>query len=721
MPYNAAFDCQVSVIVYNHLMQKNIDPNKHLFSNLSAADDEQIDRALTIIASIPDDPHYYRPKGVEIAAILRDYNVDFKTILAAILSDPRLSELKPLPDIKGQFGDTIDALVKDVNWLNTLTVYSPEMNKKPNEAETLRRMLLSMTQDVRAVLIKLAYRIHRLRNLPKESYEMRHFISRETLDIYAPIANRLGVHQFKWELEDMAFRYLEPQAYLQIAKSLANNREQRENCINSFTELLQKHLTEENISCSCYGRPKHIYSIWKKMQKKQLNIDQLYDLLAVRVIVDNLTNCYTVLGIVHGLWQYIPKEFDDYIANPKENGYQSLHTVILDTQGNRIEVQIRTQEMHDYAELGVAAHWSYKEGGKPTTEMEKRVASLRKLLKENHSDEALSDDFRSELFNDRVYILTPAGKLIDLVKGSTPLDFAYAIHTEIGHRCRGAKINGRIVPLTCKLKSGEQVEILTAKEGAPNHNWIDPNLGYLKSSRAISRVKSWFRNQQQTENIARGKTILDKESKRLGLKMLNMVDMLSYFKQPNTDALLEAIGRSDINSRQLAGYLKIPELEDVPVTIRPKKLSEKSVISVAGIDNVETSFAHCCSPVLGDDIIGYISHHKGITIHRTDCKNVTQLSIEKQPQLISAEWGAKKASHAVPIVIHTFNAQNLLNNVSQILAQAKIHILNAALDTHPDFSAVLNMTIQIENTSQLSQVLGKINCLPNIMEVKRKT
>jgi GTP pyrophosphokinase len=353
--------------------------------------------------------------------------------------------------------------------------------------------------------------------------------------------------------------------------------------------------------------------------------------------------------------------------------------------------------------------------------MEKRVASLRKLLEEKHSDEALSDDFRSELFNDRVYVLTPAGKLIDLVKGSTPLDFAYAIHTEIGHRCRGAKINGRIVPLTYTLKSGEQVEILTAKESAPNHNWIDPNLGYLKSSRAISRVKSWFRNQQQTENIARGKTILDKESKRLGLKILNMVDMLSYFKQPNTDALLEAIGRSDINSRQLAGYLKIPELEDVPITVRPKKPSEKSVISIAGIDNVETSFAHCCSPVLGDDIIGYISHHKGITIHRTDCKNVTHLSIEKQPQLISAAWGAKKASHAVPIVIHAFNAQNLLNNVSQILAQSKIHILNAALDTHPDFSAILNMTIQIENTSQLSQVLSKINCLPNIMEVKRKT
>ncbi len=599
-------------------MQKNSDPNKQLYSNFSATDKEQIDLALAIIERIPDNPHYHRPKGIDVASILWDYNVDLKTILAAILSDPRLSQLTPQPDIRSQFGETVAALVKDVNWLNKLTVYTPEMTRKPNQTETLRRMLLSMTQDVRAVLIKLAYRVHRLRNLPKESYEVRHFISRETLDIYAPIANRLGVHQFKWELEDMAFRYLEPQAYRQIAKSLANNRVQRENCINCFIEQLQKHLATEKITSTCYGRPKHIYSIWKKMQRKQLGIDELYDLLAVRVIVDNLTHCYTVLGIVHSLWQYIPKEFDDYIANPKENGYQSLHTVILDPQGNRIEVQIRTQEMHEYAELGVAAHWSYKEGGKQTAAMEKSVATLRKLLEEKHNDETLSDDFRSELFSDRVYVLTPAGKLIDLVKGSTPLDFAYAVHTEIGHRCRGAKINGRIVPLTYTLKSGEQVEILTTKESAPNHNWIDPNLGYLKSSRAISKVKSWFRNQQQTENIARGKVILDKESQRLGIKMLNLEEMASYFKHHDTDALLEAIGRSDINSRQLAGYFKIPELEDQPINVRPKKLSAKSVVSVAGIDNVHTSFAHCCSPVFGDDIIGYISHHKGITfIERT--------------------------------------------------------------------------------------------------------
>ncbi|HEY8037826.1 MAG TPA: bifunctional (p)ppGpp synthetase/guanosine-3',5'-bis(diphosphate) 3'-pyrophosphohydrolase [Methylobacter sp.] len=711
-------------------MQKNTEPNKkQLFSEFSAPDTEQINKALAITAQIPEDPHYFRPTGVQVATVLMDFNIDLDTILAAILSDPRLAKLDPKPNIKEQFGKTVAALVDDVNWLNKLTVYSLEMTDQPSQTETLRRMLLSMTQDVRAVLIKLAYRVQRLKVLPRESYELRRFIAQETLDIYAPIANRMGIHQLKWELEDMAFRYLKPQSYRRIAKSLTDNRVQRENCINSFIALLQKKLADEGISAEIYGRPKHIYSIWKKMRRKQLDIDELYDLLAVRVIVDNLTTCYATLGVVHSLWQTVPKEFDDYIANPKENGYQSLHTVIIDAGGNRIEVQIRTQQMHDFAELGVAAHWSYKEGGKHDTAVEKNIASLRKLLDETSpersrkesGDEALAENFRSELFNDRVYVLTPAGKLIDLVKGSTPLDFAYAIHTEIGHRCRGAKINGRIVPLTYTLKSGEQVKILTAKDGGPNHNWIDPNLGYLKTSAAISRVKSWFKNQQQTQNIATGKAILDKESQRLGLKTLNLTELAKHFHQPDTDKLLEAIGRSDINNRQLAAFFKVPELEAPPAPVQREKPSAKSVVSVAGIDNVLTSLAQCCSPVQGNDIIGYISHKKGITIHRKDCENILHLGPEKQSQLISVNWGAKKASYAVPIVIHAFNSQNLLNDVTHILAQAKIHISNAAMNTHPDLSALLNLTIQIENTDQLSQVLNKISQLPNIVDVKRKT
>ena len=702
-------------------MQKTITHAEQIFTGFSDEDSEQIERALATIARIPEPTPYQRPKGTDAAAILMDFKVDVETIVAAILSDPRLEELKPKPDIAKEFGKTVAALVKDINWLNKLNVYSTDMADQPNQTETLRRMLLSMTQDVRAVLIKLAYRIKRLRILPKEAYEVRHYIAQETLDIYAPIANRLGIHQFKWELEDMAFRYLEPKTYLKIAKSLAAKREQRAACIDNFIKLLQQHLSNEGISAEIYGRPKHIYSIWKKMLRKQLDIDELYDLLAVRVIVDNLATCYAVLGIVHGSWQTIPKEFDDYIANPKENGYQSLHTVIIDPEGNRIEVQIRTQEMHDFAEMGVAAHWSYKEGGKHNAALDKNIASLRKLLEEKDNDEPLSEDFRSELFHDRVYVLTPAGKLIDLVKGATPLDFAYAIHTEIGHSCRGAKVNGRICTLTYTLKSGEQVEILTSKEIKPNRNWIDPNLGYLRSSHAIGKVKSWFKHQQRDENIAIGKNILDKEIQRLGLKTINQKDLASHFKLADNDDLLEAIGRNDINSRQLAAYFKIPELEPkhpAPTKLKPEP---KSVVTVDGIDNVLTTFAQCCAPLLGDDIIGYITHHRGITVHRKDCGNIKKLNNEHHPQLVTVYWGTQRASHSVPIVIRANNARHLLNNATHILEQANIHISSAALETKPDYSAVLNLTIQVENTRQLSLVLSRISQLPNIVDVKRLT
>jgi GTP pyrophosphokinase len=417
------------------------------------------------------------------------------------------------------------------------------------------------------------------------------------------------------------------------------------------------------------------------MQRKNLDIDELYDLLAVRVIVDSLIHCYTVLGIVHSLWQTIPKEFDDYIANPKENGYQSLHTVIVDQEGNRIEVQIRTQAMHDYAELGVAAHWSYKEGGKQSATMEKSVATLRKLLENKTLEPSSNEEFRSELFNDRVYVLTPAGRLVDLVKGSTPLDFAYAVHTEIGHRCRGAKVDGRIVPLTYILKSGEQIEILTTKETAPNRNWIDPNLGYLKSQRSIQKVKNWFRQQEELENAK--------------------VQADSKVESPPT---------------------VVETAKEVPLinSVRANKSLHACEVSVEGLNNVQTTFALCCHPVAGDEITGYISHYKGIIVHRADCKNMLQLSLAKQPQRIAVAWQNSKASHAVPIVIHAFNAQNLLTDVSQLLAQNKIHIFSAALEADVDFSAVLNLTLQIENTEQLNTVIKKIKQLPAIVNAQRK-
>ncbi len=621
-------------------MQNNVPSEKILFSDFSADQASLISRALTIIKDIPAEVRSHLPCSIEVAKFLDSFNVDINTVIATLLTDPRLSHSDNTINVTAEFGETVAILVKDINWLNSLSLYNLSITDSPHETETLRRMLLSMTHDVRSILIKLAYRILRLRHLTNESAELRFYIAKETLDIYAPIANRLGIHQIKWELEDMAFRYINPQDYKHIAKSLAAKRVYRESCINNFVATLQAHLHAENILSHCYGRPKHIYSIWKKMQKKQLDITQLYDLLAVRVIVDNLIQCYTVLGIVHSLWEFIPKEFDDYIANPKENGYQSLHTVIHDEAGNRIEVQIRTQAMHDYAELGVAAHWSYKEGGKQSAALEKSVATLRQLLHEKQNDESLSRDFHSELFNDKVYVLSPANKVIELPKGSTPLDFAYAIHTDVGHRCRGAKVNGKIIPLTYPLKSGEQIEILTTKICAPNRNWINPNLGYLKTSRAIHRVKSWFRNHQKVETINRGKTILEKECKHLGIKNIYMVDLLSFFKHAKSDDFFEALGRNDINERQLAGYLKIPVSKPLSISIRRKTTSSATplTLSVAGINNIATSFAHCCSPNVDDTIIGFISYHHGITIHRADCKNITQLDNEKQSQLISVNW-----------------------------------------------------------------------------------
>lgn len=704
-------------------MKKSLAPISLLSSQFSGTEKLALEKAITITALIPEDTLYHRPSSADVASFLLDFNVDVTTLLAALLSDPRLANLNPPLDIVQQFGAKVSALVEKVRSLNRHQLYSPDMNRQPSQTETLRRMLLSMTQDVRAVLIKLAYRTLRLRGLAREPHDTQVFIAQETLDIYAPIANRLGIHQLKWELEDLAFRYLNSEAYRSIAKSLANNRVHRELCINNFIGLLHSKLAQEAIVCEITGRPKHIYSIWKKMQRKQLAIDELYDLLAVRVIVNNLTECYTVLGIVHSTWQYIPKEFDDYIANPKENGYQSLHTVILDADGNRIEVQIRTQEMHDFAELGVAAHWSYKEGGKQNAALEKNIAKLRKLLEEN-SDDTLAENFNNELFNDRVYVLTPKGKLVDLIKGSTPLDFAYAIHSDVGHRCRGAKVNGRIVPLTYTLKSGEHIEILTAKSGGPNPNWIDPRLGYLKSSRAVSKVKSWFKNQQQADNIATGKTILDKEQQRLGLKSVNLNELAKYFHLPDSDRLLEAIGRSDINPKQLAGFFKIPELETTPLLLTKGKAPvmppPKSVVTVDGIDNVQTAFALCCKPVQGDAIIGYISHQKGITVHKQDCANITNLAPEKHAQLVQVAWTRQITHFAVPISITAYNGQNLLSNVSQVLAQAKIHINQATLNTQPDFSATLDLIIQVENIKQLSQVLSKISQLPHIIDVKRK-
>ena len=615
-------------------MEKQIYNKEAVLANFSSEDADVLTKAFALITQL-DKPEAIINKSYQVALILNNINVDINTVVAAVLASPGCSLSAQENDINELFGDSVVLLLNDVNNLNKQHLYSKEISSQPSQAETLRRMLLSMIEDVRTVLIRLAYRIVRLRNLGAEAYDMRHFIAQETLDIYAPIANRLGVSQLKWELEDLAFRYLQPQNYLKLVKSLDATRNQREEIINSFVNYLQGVLDKQNITAEIAGRPKHIYSIWKKMQRKDMTIDELYDLLAVRVLVNELSDCYAVLGVIHGQWQYIPNEFDDYVSNPKANGYQSLHTVIVNPQGHRIEIQIRTKEMHEYSELGVAAHWRYKEGSNQNAATEKTIASLRQLLTEKESDEELVAGFNTELFYDRVYVLSPAGKLIDLIKGSTPLDFAYAIHTEVGHRCRGAKVNGRIVPLTYILQTGEQVEILTAKEGGPNHHWIDSNLGYLKNPRSFNKVKSWFKQQDVEKNVGLGKQILDREIQHLRISDVNLIAIQQHFKKPDIDQLYLAIGRGDISTPQITGYFTKPE----PGKHKANKTKpEKATILVDGLSNVVSTIAPCCCPVVGDKIVGYISYHKGIRIHRVDCENIINLSRNQQTQLISVSW-----------------------------------------------------------------------------------
>ncbi len=616
-------------------MDKQTVSIDHLLNSFPSQSD-QIVRAVKFVENIIAAENYSE-KGVEVASVLQPLNIDLDTIVAAILSAPCMSLPELIDDIAMQFGESVARLVKDVNSLNQLQLYSTDMVDQPSQAEILRRMLLSVINDARAVLIKLAYRVHRLRYLPAEGYEMRHFIARETLDIYAPIANRMGVSQIKWELEDLAFRYLHPQQYLKLAKSLDVSRKQREQIIQEFKQTLTSVLNKANIQANIAGRPKHIYSIWKKMQRKDMPVDELYDLLAVRVLVKELSECYAVLGLVHGEWQSIPKEFDDYISNPKGNGYQSLHTVIVNPDGHRIEVQIRTEDMHEFAEFGVAAHWRYKEGGKQNKATEESIASLRQLLAEKSTDQELVDNFQADLFDDRVYVLSPEGKLVDLIKGSTPLDFAYAIHTEVGHRCRGAKVNGRIVPLTYHLTSGEQVEILTAKEGEPNRHWIDANLGYLKSSRAIHKVKSWFNHQDDEQNILAGRLILEKELQQLDVSFKQSNKLYEYFNKQNIEQLYLAIGRGEISLHQLLGFLNKSGGQKTKPG-KKKQKAAKARILIDGLTGVASSIAQCCQPEQDEEIIGFISHFKGITIHRLDCVNIRHLSRQQQTQLIQASW-----------------------------------------------------------------------------------
>lgn len=599
-----------------------------------------------------------------------------------------------------------------------------------NQAEGLRKMLLAIVTDPRLVLIKLAIQLQQLRDSKDAPPAERERLAYETREVYAPLANRLGVWQLKWELEDLSFRYLDPENYKQVAGWLAAKRADRERYIEEIIELLRKELSSAHINAEIAGRPKHIYSIWRKMQRKGLTFDQLYDVRAVRVLVDSLADCYAALGIVHGLWPYIPGEFDDYIATPKDNLYRSLHTAVIGPGKLPLEIQIRTREMHAHAELGVAAHWRYKEGGRSNPAYEQKIVWLRQILEPGERGEESEGEFldrvRSEVFEDRVYAISPRGEVVDLPRGATPLDFAYHVHTDLGHRCRGAKVNGRMVSLNQTLANGDQVEIITGKHPNPSRDWLVPSLGYLVSPRNRNKVRSWFRKLDEQHNQQQGRQILERELQRLAIHSVTLPELIGEFNFDNADQLYRAIGEGEINVAQIIGAVQRrakPQELPTPVVRRPAAQPKKaSGITIDGVDDLLSNFAGCCSPVPPEAISGYITLGRGVSIHRDDCANFKRLAAASPERVIPVEWGAGgDRSFPVDINVHAYDRRGLLRDVSAVLADSKIniHAMNTVTQESEGI-ADMNLKVTVHDLEELSRVLARIQGLPNVLSARRK-
>ncbi len=588
------------------------------------------------------------------ASILVGMNMDFETIAATVLH--------AVPDyldgwaevLAERFGPNVTALVEGISRMEQIQQFSemrtPHKKEKGDNArqvESLRKMLLAMVQDIRVVLIKLAERTQTLRCLSGAESSQQRQTAQETQSIFAPLANRLGVWQIKWELEDLSVRYLEPELYKKIAGLLDERRIDREQYIAEVLSQLKQMLGQAGLSAEVTGRPKHIYSIINKMKRKQVDFGRLYDVRAVRILVDDIEGCYTALGLVQDLWQPISGEFDDYIAHPKSNNYRSLHTAVIGPRGLTLEVQIRTHEMHRHSELGVAAHWRYKEGGQADAMLDEKIAWLRQILEWKNELVDIGDtlqQFRNELFGDQVYVLTPLGKVIGLPKGATPVDFAYNLHTDLGHRTRGAKVDGGIVPLSYKLQSGQRVEILTAKQGAPSRDWLNPALGYLKCPRARAKVRHWFKNQNFDESVAQGRAQLDRDLHRLGIISTNQEKIAQRLHFNKLEDFLAAIGRGEVTQRRIALAIR----EELPARVietpkpAPSPGAERAAtadITVGGVGNLMTRIAKCCKPMPPDSIVGYVTRDRGITIHRQDCVFMLHLTENRRDRMLSAQWG----------------------------------------------------------------------------------
>jgi len=674
--------------------------------------------------------HYYL-QGLSMANILSELNLDEDTISAAILFN-FVHDLKfSLNTVSENLSPSISGIINGVMKMDAIRDLQVKTIDNKVHADKIRKMLLAMVEDVRVVVVRLAEHLCEIRDAADQSENVRRDIAEETLNIYAPLSNRLGIGQIKWELEDLSFRYLQPKEYKYIAKLLDEKRLDRENYINSVVERIREELAKENVEADVLGRPKHIYSIWRKMQKKNLDYDEIYDIRAIRILTQKVSDCYAALGVVHSLWHHIPKEFDDYIALPKDNGYQSLHTAVIGPEGKVVEVQIRTEQMHKDAELGVAAHWRYKEGVSHDASFENKIAWLRQLLawqEEVANSSDLIEELKEDISEDRVYVLTPNGDIMDFPEGATPLDFAYSVHTSVGHRCRGAKVNGHMVPLTYKMKTGDQMEILTSNTESPSRDWLNTHLEYISTPRARAKIQSWFKKLDYDDNVHDGKELLHKELNRLGFKDINFDTVIKKLNYKTVNDLYANYGTGDVKISQLLGAvdgLKKEKdiLETLPIHKKvSKKTHNEKAVSVHGFENLLTTIAGCCKPIPGDKIIGFITLGRGVSIHRTDCSNMQYLEETNPERCVAANWldDSFEKNHTVDIHISSFDRAGLLKDITGVLSAAKVNIMALNTITDPKTYMVnTKITLEVSSLDELGKVLSNLANVPNVKEVHR--
>ncbi len=666
----------------------------------------------------------YIEHPVQIALTLAELQLDASSLAAALLHDVPEDCSIPIIDIETRFGSEVAKLVDGVTRLGKIAWAGEDIARRESQAKNLRKMLVAMAEDIRVVFIKLADRLHNMQTLHVMAPQKQYRIAQETMEIYAPLAHRLGIWELKWQLEDLSFRYLEPEKYKQIAKLIAARRVQRENFITQVIQTLKEEFEKAGLKADISGRPKHIFSIYQKMGKYEAvgkHFDDIHDLLALRVMVASVGDCYNALGIIHTLWHPMPDEFDDYIANPKPNGYQSLHTTVMCMGTTPLELQIRTYEMHHVAEYGVAAHWRYKEGEKGDIRFEERISWLRQLIdwhREFSGAEEFLESVKTDIFNDQVFVYTPKGEIKDLPRGSTPLDFAYRVHTELGHHCVGAKINGKLVPLNYRLNNGDVVEIMTVKGGkGPSQDWLRPNLGYVNTSGAREKIRQWFKKQKRQENIDRGRELLDKELKRLGIKFAEKDELAKLFRFENTEDFLASIGYGGVSAHTVV--MKLVSQTEPTKVVTPTSVAKAptSVIKVLGVGDMLTRLGECCHPVPGNLIIGYVTRSRGVTVHRQDCPNI--IHEREKERLIEVEWGQAEAVFPAKIQVEAWDRVGLVRDITAVVAEEKVNITSVSFANRDDHTTLTLLHLETSGLSQLSKIMEKIEGIRGVISVNR--